>query len=116
MSEILPLTFNYDEPTRTVDVEFGDGSIVRYFDIDPRLAFLSPTNERRNRDFFAYLEFTDWNNRVVNRHPPLCPGLRGIPCTCPLRVKSEVIREAIEENGTPQSRPVLVQQQSGRHQ
>jgi len=52
----LPKHFNYDPQTRALDVEFGDGSVIRYFEIDPRLAFLSDSNPRRNRDFINFLQ------------------------------------------------------------
>jgi len=88
----LPQHFNYDPQTRALDVEFGDGSVIRYFEIDPRLAFLSDSNPRRNRDFINFLQ----NNPV----------------------KSEMIKQADSENqpGEPQTRPDLVyQQQGGSH-
>ncbi len=95
MSEKLPLVYNYDAQTRALDVEYGDGQIVRYFEIDPRLAFLSFANERRNRDFLVYLE-----TRLREGNP----------------VKSEVIKEAdaTKPIGEPQTRSVVGQQQN-RH-
>ncbi|SRR6266478_7346194 len=92
-TQLLPLTFNYDEQNRTVDVEYGDGSIVRYFDIDPRLAFVSSTNPRRNRDFLDYLE---------NEFVPGITKLVKVRRLAPL--KQEVIQEATEELNVPSTR------------
>ena len=93
MSEKLPIVYNYDHQTRTLAVEYGDGQIVKYFEIDPRLAFLSFANERRNRDFLVYLE-----TRLREGNP----------------VKSEVIKEAdaTKPIGKPQTRSPLAEQQT----
>ena len=91
-NQVLPLAFKYESTTRVLDVTWADGSIVRYFDIDPRSAFLSPANARRNRDFINFLE-----TRIEQRNP----------------VQSETIQEATIKLTKPQTRPALVEQQSG---
>jgi len=93
MSEVLPLEFKYDERSRILEVLYGNGSIMKYFNLDPRLAFLSFANERRNRDFLVYLE-----TRLLEGNP----------------VKSEVIKEADATNpiGKPQTRSPLTEQQT----
>jgi hypothetical protein len=98
---ILPEKFIYDEQTRQLDVEWASGAIVRYFDIGPKLAFLSPTNQTRNRDFIMFI-----NERTHN----LTPHRYDI-CNCPLITKREVIREATNQLPEPETRPLLVQQQ-----
>lgn len=85
---------NYDRETQTLDVEFADGSIIRYFDIDPRLAFLSSTNERRNSDFINFLKQND--------------GKYGRP-----QIKQEVLREATESLPEPGHNIVVMGQQNG---
>jgi hypothetical protein len=91
--EMFSLDFKYDQKTRILDVEFADGSVTRFYDIDPRSAFLSDTNPRRNRDFFNFLEWTQQSDPV----------------------KSETIRDPDPalQPGEPQTRPNLVSQQSG---
>jgi hypothetical protein len=99
---ILPEKFIYDEQTRQLDVEWPDGSITRYFEIDPRLAFLDPTNQARNRDFLIFI-----NEREHN----LTPHRYDI-CNCPLITRREVVQEATKKINKPQTRPLLVRQQS----
>ena len=82
---ILPRRFKYYVQTRILYVDYGDGSVVRYFDVDPALAFLDSTNPRRNRDFFSFLE----------SHP-----------------KSEIILGPAQQVGEPQTKPVFAGQQS----
>ena len=122
----LPLTFKYDETNLTVDVEFGDGSIVRYFtlapefldprlgfsDLGPSLSFLNPLNPRRNRDFVSWAD-----QRIHALHCSQAGATAGPwMCDCRRVVKSEVIREATTASGEPQTRPILAYQQSeGRH-
>lgn len=114
----LPLEFTYSSENKTVDVKFASGSIVRYFDIDPRCAFLDPTNSRRNRDFLALVDA-----RILNpfHHLRVCapnavvfqdPGF----CSCPFIVRREVIQESSETLPEPQIRPDLVRQQSQQSQ
>jgi hypothetical protein len=49
----LPKHFDYVEKTRIVIVEYTDGSVIKYFDVQPEAAFLQDTNQRKNRDFIA---------------------------------------------------------------
>jgi hypothetical protein len=103
----LPLDFKYEEQTRTLVVIWGNGSVVKYFDIDPRLAFVSPTNPRRNRDFLDYLEF-EWVPSFPNG--VLVKAKRRVPA------KQEIIQEATNKLNTPVARPILASQQNGeRH-
>jgi hypothetical protein len=85
--EIVPLDFKYDD--QTLEVLYADGSIVRYYDIDPRSAFLLDTNPRRNRDFFNFLEWTQQRSETIRDPDPK------------------------KQSGEPQTRPDLVSQQSG---
>ncbi len=71
--DILPITFNYDQKAKTVDVEYGDGSIVRYFGIDPRSAFLEPTNPHRNRDFQNFLGTSRIRQEVLQKATVILP-------------------------------------------
>src|SRR6266699_628450 len=89
MSQLLPINFKYNERDRTLDVEWGDHSTVRYFDIHPNLAFLSPSNSRRGRDFIQFLQSNP--------------------------VESEIIQEGSEMR-QPETRPGLVTQQTGQQQ
>ena len=115
MSEVFPEKFTYDEETGQLEVEFADGSFTRYFEIDPRSAFLDPLNPRRNRDFLTLA-----NERVVNpyHHRDVCRPT-GIAlqnasyCACQFVIKREVIREATKELSQPHTRPLLVAQQNG---
>jgi len=56
----------YDRETQILEVEFADGSIIRYFDIDPKCAFLTTDNSRQNYDFLNYLR-----NDGMPGHPPI---------------------------------------------
>lgn len=105
MSDIFPVDFQYDESTRTLDVEWPDGSVVRYPETDPRLGFLVVGNPRWVRDFLDYLEF-EWAPSFPKGD--LVKAKRRVP------VKQDIIREADSENapGEPQTRPLLVHQQS----
>jgi hypothetical protein len=93
--QAFPLNFAYDQHTQQLQVEFADGSFVRYYDIEPKLAFLSPTNGHRNRDFLDYLQY-----RIQLRDP----------------IKSEVIQKPTKTIGEPQTKPpvALEQSQHGR--
>ncbi|SRR5216683_1860401 len=91
--ESLPLEFDYNTKTKVLDVEFGDGSIIRYFDIDPRSAFLSPTNERRNYDFINFLRANDGS-----------------------RFRPEVLREATEHLSEPEQNAVAMNRQQNGEQ
>lgn len=51
----LPAQFDYDQRTRTVVVEYCDGSKIRYYEVPPESIFLVRSNERRNRDWFLFL-------------------------------------------------------------
>lgn len=108
IDRLLPIDFRYDSLNQILDVEYGDGSVVRYFEIDPRLAFLDSFNERKNRDFFQYLE----SNRV---HTVECLQRRTgggiLPCNCAVSVKSKKIREATNALAEPETRPTLTRQQ-----
>src|SRR5256885_12064477 len=93
--ESFPKSFsNYDTETGILEVEFADGSVIRYFDIDARLAFLSPINERRNSDFINFLRQND--------------GKYGRP-----QIKQEVLREATESLPEPDQSGVVMGQQNG---
>ena len=115
MSQVFPKKFTYDEQTKQLEVEFVDGSITRYFEIDHRCAFLDPLNARRNRDFLTLA-----NERVVNpyHHRNVCRPT-GIAlqdasyCACPFVIKREVIKEGTEELSQPRTRPFLAAQQNG---
>ena len=106
----LPVEYKYDKEKLELIVEFGDGSVVRYFDIDPRLAFLDKFNERKNIDFFNYLESRRQHTVECLRKRTSGGGI--VPCNCQVSVKSRVIQEATKEIGKPQTRPLLAQQQS----
>src|SRR6266478_5919862 len=43
-NRVMPLNFEYNEEAKTVDIEFADGSVVRYYDIAPTVAFLDSRN------------------------------------------------------------------------
>lgn len=102
---LLPLEFKYNAETMVLDVTWADGSIIRYFEIDSRAAFLNETNARRNYDWFCFLNFR------CDHNPFKCDG-QNFMCPCPSNLKSEVIREATNKVGTPQARPLLVYQQN----
>jgi hypothetical protein len=99
----LPVEYKYDERTGQLDVEWGDGSVIRYLDISPSLAFVSDTNPRRNRDFLDYLEY-EW---ALNFVDILVKVKRRVP------VKQEVLQEATKQIGESQTRPLLAAQQNG---
>jgi hypothetical protein len=105
----LPIEFLYEKASRELTVKWGNGEIKKYFDIDPRLAFLDKTNQRRSADFIAFLA----NGR---NHKPGCwleqPNQKA--CVCPAIV-SEIQEADSEKLPEPQTRPLLVQQQSGEH-
>ena len=50
----MPDTFKYDKITKILTVEYTNGQIVNYFDVDPRAIFLDTMNPRRNADFLAF--------------------------------------------------------------
>ncbi len=117
----LPLDFQYDPETRELIVEFGDGSIVKYFpldpvfldpryglaDLDPRLAFLDPLNPSRNRDFITW---ADQRVHSLNCSQAGAPG--PLMCNCRRVVKREVIQEPTKQIAQPQTRPLVAYQQS----
>ncbi len=119
----LPQAFDYDAEAKTLTVDFADGSIVKYFpldpafldprfgfsNLDPRLAFLDPLNPGRNRDFLTWAD--------QRMHTLYCPQRGSGLCTCACQriVKSKVIQEATNQLSEPDTRPLLVSQQSGRH-
>ena len=105
-NRVMPLNFKYDEAAKTVDIEFADGSVVRYYDIAPTVAFLDSRNPARARDFFNYLE-------SMRLHNLACPITGN--CNCRIDLKAEVIQEPTNQLPGPATRPVLVQQQSGTH-
>ncbi len=119
---VLPLTFEYKD--KELVVEFTDGSIVKYFsldpafldprlglsNLDPRLAFLNPLNPGRNRDFITW---ADQRVHSLNCSQAGAPG--PFMCNCRRVVKREVIQEATNQLPGPATRPLLVQQQSGTH-
>jgi len=80
----IPIDFKYDKDTQTLDVKWGDNSVIRYWiAYHPNLAFLSPSNSRRGRDFIQLLQSNP--------------------------VKSEIIREGLEMP-QPEIRPGFVEQ------
>src|SRR6266436_3699951 len=103
---ILPERFTYMEETRELVVEFGDGSIVKYFaldpafldprlglsDLDPRLAFLDPLNPTRNRDFITW---ADQRMHALHCSQAGAPG--PFMCNCRRVVKREVIQEPTKQ-------------------
>jgi hypothetical protein len=119
---ILPERFTYDEEARELVVEFVDGSVVKYFPLDPafldprsglsdlgpRLSFLDPLNPRRNRDFMTWAD-----QRIHTLH---C-SQQGAPgpwmCACQRVVKSQMIQEATEQLSVPVTKPILASQQNG---
>jgi hypothetical protein len=122
MSQVFPKKFTYGEETRELVVEFGDGSIVKYFALDPafldprlglsdldsRLSFLDTSNPGRNRDFIT------WADQRVHALNCSQAGATGPwMCNCRRAVKSEVVQEATEELSQPQTRPLLAAQQNG---
>jgi hypothetical protein len=121
MSQVLPMKFNYDESNRTLDVEFADNSVVRYFaldpefldprlrlsDLDPRLAFLDPLNPTRNRDFITWAD-----QRVHSLNCSQAGGPGPSMCNCRRVVKREVIQEPTKPVSVPQTRPLVAYQQS----
>ena len=115
MSEVFPEKFTYDEQSKELIVEFVDGSVVRYFSVDPRSAFLDSRNPRRNRDFLTYA-----NQRVINpyHHRDVCRPIALARqdsgyCICPFVIKREAIQQATKELNTPVTRPLLASQQNG---
>jgi len=102
----MPLNFEYHEEAKTVDIEFADRSVVRYYDIAPTVAFLDSRNPARARDFFNYLE-------SMRLHNLACPITGN--CDCRIDLKAEVVLEATRELPEPETRPLLVSQQSGVH-
>ena len=115
MSEVFPEKFTYDEQNMELTVEFVDGSVVRYFSVDPRSAFLDSRNPRRNRDFLTVV-----NQRVINpyHHRDVCrPTALALQdssyCACPFVIKREVIQEATKGLSQPHTRPLLAAQQNG---
>ena len=121
MSQVLPMKFEYDEESKELVVEFGDGSQVKYFpldpmfsdprfglsDLDPRLAFLDPLNPTRNRDFITW---ADQRVHSLNCSQAGAPG--PFMCNCRRVVKREVIQEPTNQLHKPATRPLLVRQQS----
>jgi len=116
----LPQSFEFDEQTRTLEVEFTDGTRIKYFpldpmfsdsrlglsDLDPRLAFLNPLNPTRNRDFIT------WADQRVHSLNCSQAGPGPFMCNCRRVVKREVIQEATNQLHKPATRPLLVRQQS----
>jgi hypothetical protein len=114
MSEAQPMKFIYNEEVRELVVEFGDGSIVKYFaleppfsdpllgfsDLSPRLAFLDPFNPRCNRDFVTWSDQRMHALHCSQRGAPAGPWM----CDCRRIVKSEVIQEATEQLNEPSTR------------
>jgi hypothetical protein len=84
----FPQDFEYSSGTRELVVTFVDGKQTRFFDVDPRLAFLDDMNPRKNHDFFRWVENT--------------------------KPKFEVITEGTEESGVAQTKSPVVFEQSGR--
>jgi hypothetical protein len=78
---ILPLKFEYNKKEQTLDVEYADGSVVRYFEIRPELAFLD--SNREARDFIQYLRNYS--------------------------VRSEILKTATKKLEEPQTRPAWIQ-------
>jgi hypothetical protein len=122
MSQVFPEKFTYDEENRELIVDFANGSIVRYSTpdhafldsrnglspLDPRLAFLNPSNPGRIRDFIT------WADQRVHAMTCTQAGATGPwMCNCRRAVKSEIIQEATEELSQPQTRPLLAAQQNG---
>ncbi len=119
----LPQSFEFDEQTRTLEVEYTDGSRIKYFpldpvfldprfgfsDLDPRLAFLDPLNPGRNRDFIT------WADQRLHSLNCSQTGPGPSVCHCRRVVKQEVIQEATNQLPEPAIRPLLVSQQSGEH-
>ena len=121
MSQVLPMKFEYDAEANTLMVDFTDGSIVKYFpldpafldprfgfsNLDPRLAFLDPLNPTRNRDFITW---ADQRVHSLNCSQAGAPG--PLMCNCRRVVKREVIQEATKQTAQPQTRPLIAYQQS----
>ena len=121
----LPQMFDFYAEAKTLTVDFADGSIVKYFaldpvfsdprlglaDLDPRLAFLDPLNPTRNRDFITWAD-----QRAHSLNCSQAGALTGPwGCNCRRVVKREVIQEATNRLPGPATRPPLVSQQSGEH-
>jgi len=66
----LPQMFDYDEQTKTLEVEYTDGTRIRYFDVPATLHFLLPhhVNPHRFADFL--------NQRSQYRSVPIPPRER----------------------------------------
>jgi hypothetical protein len=76
----FPNHFKYEETTRTIVVEFGDGSIIRYHGtglnpefaltgLNPELAFLQTTNPHRKSDFINFLKANPRIKKEVLQEP-----------------------------------------------
>ena len=99
-TEPFPEAFNYDTKTRMLIVTWTDGKKIRYFDLDPRLAFLDSSNSHRASDFIKY----------VREHPKLKQeNIRSDVNPAPPKPQAAPL-----ESGTPQTRPALVYQQQTR--
>src|ERR1700686_2409544 len=83
---IFPTIFRYYTKTRILYTDYADGSVVRYFNVHPNLAFLDPTNSRKNQDFLNFLE---------SQNP-----------------KSEIIVMPAQQIGEPQTKPVQQSEES----
>jgi hypothetical protein len=77
---ILPIKLKYNKREQTLDVEYADGSMVRYFEIRPELGFLN--SNREEHDFLEYLK----------NYP----------------VRSEILKAATKQLEEPQTRPAWV--------
>jgi hypothetical protein len=49
----FPEIFTYDKITKILTVEYTNGVIVNYFDVNPKAIFLNTMNPRRIADFLA---------------------------------------------------------------
>jgi len=80
---LLPEKFKYEKDTRTLLVLWADGSIIKYFDIDPRLAFLSSDGGRRNNEFLVFLNSHSQDNPIKSEMVQVATKPVGIPKTQP---------------------------------
>jgi hypothetical protein len=67
VTPVLPENLKYNPKIRTLTVTWTDHSRTRYFDLDPRLAFLSNGNYHAHPDFLSYIEKTpDLKSEVID--------------------------------------------------
>jgi hypothetical protein len=64
---VLPNEFKYDHKTKTLFVEYTDGSQIKYFDIEPTSIFLLNGSHHRFADFIRYVETFSPRSELVRK-------------------------------------------------